>query len=457
MMTPVVSQAPEDGRKILTVSKLNQLARNILTTEIGLIWITAEISNFVAASSGHWYFTLKDSRAQVRAAMFRNANRVVRQRPKEGDKVLVRASVSLYEPRGDYQLIIEHMQADGEGLLKLEYEQRKQKLQAEGLFDAGLKQPLPEHIRRIGIITSPHGAALHDVLTVLKRRNPSAEVVIYPTLVQGEQAAGQIIHAIDTANARQEVDVLLMTRGGGAIEDLWCFNDEALARTIAASQLPIVSAVGHEIDFTIGDFVADLRAPTPSAGAELLSRDTRELQDKVSQLFQRLHQSWQRHSTHAQHALTVAQHKLNRHHPLTTLHNQVQTIDRLSLSLRHAMTSRLNAASQRLTRQQNALQHQHPERTIAALKTRLSTQEARLIASIERSIERKSHALAREAHLLQSVSPLATLTRGYSITFDEDKSKAITRVEQIAQDQTLITRITDGEIVSKVTKVIKQK
>ena len=298
------------SRNILTVTKLNRLARTILESEIGLVWLSAEVSNFVAASSGHWYFTLKDNKAQVRAAMFKNANRSVRVRPKEGDRILVRASVGLYEPRGDYQLIVEHLESDGEGQLKLAYEALKQTLMAEGLFDAQNKKPLPHTIQKVGIITSASGAAIHDALTVFKRRSPATQIVIYPAMVQGELAAGQLINALNKANMRNEVDVVLLTRGGGSLEDLWCFNDEQLARCIAASAIPVVSAVGHEVDMTIADFVADLRAPTPSAGAELLSRDQSALRQQLAQQVSQLNRSWLGYQQVVRHRLDALKHQL---------------------------------------------------------------------------------------------------------------------------------------------------
>src|SRR5471032_2468606 len=250
---------------IFTVSRLNQTVRQLLENEMGQVWLSGEISNFSQPSSGHWYFTLKDDRAQVKCAMFRNTNRRTTFRPQNGQQVLVRATITLYEPRGDYQLIAESMQEAGDGLLQQKFDLLKQQLAAEGLFDAQFKQPLPSPAKCVGVITSSSGAALHDVLNVLKRRDPSLPVIIYPTAVQGVDAPMQIVRAIQLANAREEVDILIVGRGGGSLEDLWSFNDERVARAIFASRIPIVSAVGHETDVTIADFVADLRAPTPSA------------------------------------------------------------------------------------------------------------------------------------------------------------------------------------------------
>lgn len=242
---------------IFTVSRLNQTVRLLLEQEMGQVWISGEISNFTQPSSGHWYFTLKDDTAKYAARWFRNSNRRVTFRPQHGQQVLVRANITLYEPRGDYQIIVESMQPAGEGLLQQKYEQLKAKLQAEGLFDQQCKQSLPTPAHCVGVITSKTGAALHDILHVLKRRDPSLPVIIYPTAVQGDDAPGQIVRAIELANARNECDVLIVGRGGGSLEDLWSFNDERVARAIFASRIPVVSAVGHETDVTIADFVGD--------------------------------------------------------------------------------------------------------------------------------------------------------------------------------------------------------
>ncbi|MGL6431456.1 exodeoxyribonuclease VII large subunit, partial [Aeromonas caviae] len=247
----------------------------ILEQDLGLVWLTGELSNLAMPSSGHWYFSLKDMSAQVRCAMFKGNNRRVPFRPQDGMQVLVQARVSLYEPRGDYQLIIESMQPAGDGMLALRFEELKRRLGAEGLFDEGRKRPLPREPRAVGLVTSATGAALHDMLTVLERRAPDLPVFIYPTQVQGSAATAQIVSAIMLANRRAEVDVLIVGRGGGSLEDLWCFNEEAVARAIAGSAIPVVSAVGHEVDVTISDFAADLRAPTPSAAAELVAPDRR--------------------------------------------------------------------------------------------------------------------------------------------------------------------------------------
>lgn len=445
--------SPSTSRQILTVTKLNRLARTVLEGEIGLVWLSAEISNFVAASSGHWYFTLKDNKAQVRAAMFKGSNRYVKQRPKEGDKVLVRASVGLYEPRGDYQLVIEHLEADGDGALKQAFEALKLKLQRDGLFDADAKRPVPQVINKIGVVTSSAGAALHDVLTVLKRRSPATEVIVYPTLVQGEQAPAQIIHALETAYHRDEVDVILLTRGGGSLEDLWCFNDEALAHCISASPVPVVSAVGHEVDVTIADFVADVRAPTPSAGAELLSRDQSERLAFVQQKATALNRAWQQQFRHQQHQLAVLQQRLKAVHPERRLQSQSQSLDRAALALSHAMESRIAGYATRLNNLLRRLDRQNPANRVVRLQDRCSQLDSALKKSVQRLLENKNRQLQGQVQLLNSVSPLQTLTRGYSITFADDKP--VLSATEVSEGDEITTRLASGEIISKVTTVKK--
>ncbi|AIF99512.1 exodeoxyribonuclease VII large subunit [Alteromonas australica] len=449
------TNSPSTSRQILTVTKLNRLARTVLEGEIGLIWLSAEISNFVCAASGHWYFTLKDNKAQVKAAMFKGANRNVRMRPKEGDKILVRASVGLYEARGDYQLVVEHMESDGEGALKQAFEALKARLNTEGLFATHRKQPLPEAINRIGVITSASGAALHDILSVLKRRSPQTEVIVYPSMVQGESAPSQLINALTVANQRNEVDVILLSRGGGALEDLWCFNDETLARHIAQSTLPVVSAVGHEIDFTIADFVADVRAPTPSAAAEILSQDTRALYHAVTQNRQRLVRAMQTQIQRAQQGLTLRQQKLLSVHPQRRIQHQWQSLDRLQLRLKHAMANTLSHVAKTLDDKTQKLAKQSPLLRIERGQNKLNQLDKALTSAIRNQLKDKQQLLGAKAGLLHSVSPLSTLSRGYSITLHNNS--AITQVANVKKDDVIYTRVTDGEITSKVVAISRHK
>ncbi|WP_154124453.1 exodeoxyribonuclease VII large subunit [Grimontia hollisae] len=434
---------------IYTVSRLNAEVRLLLENEMGIVWLVGEISNLTMATSGHWYFTLKDRQAQVKCAMFKGNNRRVTFRPANGNQVLVRARLSLYEPRGDYQIIVESMQPEGDGLLQQQFEKLKMQLAAEGLFAASLKKPLPEQPRRIGVVTSSTGAALHDILHVLKRRDPSLPVVIYPTQVQGKDAAIQIAQAIGRANSRNECDVLIVGRGGGSLEDLWCFNEEIVARTIAASTIPIVSAVGHEIDVTIADFVADVRAPTPSAAAELVSRDTSVRVQQLSQRTDRLAHAFSRHLSRSQEQLTRLQHRLALQHPKARIQHQAQQLDELKRRLHQSMRYRLQTDAQRLDRALEKLERYSPANQIPGQKAQLGYMEQRLIDAMRRQLRQHQHALALKMETLDAVSPLATLARGYSITRNE-RGEVIRSVSMLKSGDQIISSFGDGEIQSTV-------
>ena len=439
----------QTNQNIFTVSRLNAEVRLLLENEMGIVWLVGEISNFSAPVSGHWYLTLKDSRAQVKCAMFRGNNRRVTFKPANGNQVLVKARLSLYEPRGDYQLIIESMQPEGDGRLQQEFEVLKMKLAAEGLFAQTNKQPLPEHPKRVGVITSKTGAALYDILDVLKRRDPSLPVVVYPTMVQGEEAAIQIAQAIGRANSRDECDVLIVGRGGGSLEDLWCFNNEILARTIAASQIPIISAVGHEVDVTIADFVADMRAPTPSAAAELVSRDN---SNKDQALVTRQHKlaSVMRYYL-AQQKQQSAQlmHRLERQHPSYQLQRQTQLLDELEMRLQRAMQRFITTRQQAVERKHHRLQLNSPVKRLAEQKSKLDRVEQKLLDAMDRKLLTMRHQLAIAAEKLDTVSPLATLKRGYSITQTE-QGQVVTQAKDVKTGDVLVTRLSDGELRSTV-------
>ena len=338
---------------IYSVSRLNSEVRLTLELQFQTLWLQGEVSNFVAAASGHWYFSLKDSAAQVKCAMFKMANRNSAFRPQNGQQVLIRARISVYEPRGEYQLLAEFIESAGAGLLKQQFEQLKAKLQAEGLFDPAIKKSLPAQVQRVGVITSPTGAAVRDIVTVLKRRAPGIEVIIYPSQVQGDSAAAQLRNMLSTAIRRNEVDVLIIGRGGGSLEDLWCFNDEQVARLIAHCPIPTVSAVGHEIDFTIADFVADVRAATPSAAAELVSPDQQQQLQLVKSAEQRLQRSMQNYLRQQQPRLTALVHRLTLLDPARRLQQQQQYLDELQMRLQNALLRRIDKAAQ----QQQFLQH----------------------------------------------------------------------------------------------------
>ena len=436
-------------RHILTPSSLNRLVRDLLGDVFPLVWIEGELSNVAKPASGHLYFTLKDSGAQVRCAMFKMKVATLRFRPVDGMQVLVRAKVGLYEPRGEFQLVAESMEPAGEGALQREFEQLKARLDAEGLFTQARKRPLPRYARRIGVITSATGAAVRDVLSVLARRWPLADVEVLPVPVQGREAPAAIVAMLRKASASNRYDVLLLTRGGGSLEDLWAFNDEQVARAIHASAVPVVSAVGHEIDFSIADFVADLRAPTPSAAAELLVPDAVAIGRHLQQLQQRL--------------LTLQQRKLQGHaqrldHLFTRLQTQrpqallARDHERL-LHLQRRLSAVLREQSQRrhtrLERLHARLLALHPRARLSLLARRLAEQDQRLRRAIAYTLERQQTALRHAGHALHAVSPLATLERGYAIHFD-DAGHVVRSSANVTDGDTLKARLADGELNLRV-------
>ncbi|MFP1979596.1 exodeoxyribonuclease VII large subunit [Lonsdalea quercina] len=437
---------------IFTVSRLNQTVKQLLEGEMGHIWLSGEISNFSQPSSGHWYFTLKDERAQVRCAMFRGSNRRVTFRPQNGQQVLIRAMITLYEPRGDYQLLADSMQPAGDGLLQQQFEQLKQRLSGEGLFDQQFKQPLPKPAKRVGVITSASGAALHDILQVLQRRDPSLPVIIYPTAVQGADAPPQIIRAIELANLRDECDVLIVGRGGGSLEDLWSFNDERVARAIFASRIPIVSAVGHETDVTIADFVADLRAPTPSAAAELVSRNQLELLRQVTTQRQRLEMAMDYYLAQRQSLFTRLHHRLQQQHPQLRLARQQNRLIRLRQRLDDAVHLRLRQSLRRQEHLQQRLLQQPPQPRIHRAQQHIQQLNYRLQHALDKQIGQNKQRFGEACSHLQAVSPLATLARGYSVT-TTSSGEVLKKAGQIAAGDTLSTRLQDGWVESQVTAI----
>ncbi|MIG38349.1 exodeoxyribonuclease VII large subunit [Salmonella enterica subsp. enterica] len=443
---------PSQSPAIFTVSRLNQTVRLLLEHEMGQVWISGEISNFTQPASGHWYFTLKDDTAQVRCAMFRNSNRRVTFRPQHGQQVLVRANITLYEPRGDYQIIVENMQPAGEGLLQQKYEQLKAKLQAEGLFDQQFKNPLPSPAHCVGVITSKTGAALHDILHVLKRRDPSLPVIIYPTAVQGDDAPGQIVRAIALANIRKECDVLIVGRGGGSLEDLWSFNDERVARAIFASRIPVVSAVGHETDVTIADFVADLRAPTPSAAAEIVSRNQLELLRQMQTARQRLEMAMDYYLANRQRRFTQLYHRLQQQHPQLRLARQQTSLERLQKRMSFALENQLKQAGQQQLRLSQRLNQQNPQPRIHRGQTRIQQLEYRLAESVRTRLSATRERFGNAVTHLEAVSPLATLARGYSVTATSS-GEVLKQTKQIKAGDSLTTRVSDGIVESEVKSV----
>ncbi len=444
---------PDDiaPRHILTPSMLNRLVRDLLGDAFPQVWIEGELSNVAKPASGHLYFTLKDSSAQVRCAMFRPKASVLRFRPTDGMQVLVRAKVGLYEPRGEFQLVAEYMEPAGEGALQREFEQLKARLAAEGLFDAGRKRTLPRFARRIGVITSATGAAVRDVLSVLARRWPLADVEVLPVPVQGRDAPPAIVSMLRKASGSGRYDVLLLTRGGGSLEDLWAFNEEAVARAIHASAVPVVSAVGHEIDFSIADFVADLRAPTPSAAAELLVPDAVAVERHLRQWQQRIVALQQRQlQSHAQ-RLDHLMARLQAQRPQARLAGDRQRL----IDLRRRLTSVFREHAQlrqaRLERLHARLLAQHPNTRLSLLGRRLAEQDQRLRRAMTHILERRQTRLQHTARALHAVSPLATLERGYAIVFDAD-GQVLRSAKGVVAGTPLRARLADGELSLRVSE-----
>lgn len=437
---------PQD---VYTVSRLNKEIRSVLERGFSSLTLNGEISNFIAPASGHWYFTLKDDRAQVKAAMWRGNNRNQTFRPSNGAQVTVRARVSLYEPRGDYQLIVEHMAPAGEGLLKQQFDALKMRLAAEGLFSSAYKKALPKQINRVGVITSATGAAIRDILTVLKRRAPQLEVIIYPAMVQGDEAHQQLIEKINLANQRNEVDVLILGRGGGSLEDLWCFNHELLARAIYESRLPIISAVGHEIDTTISDYAADLRAATPSAAAELVSPNSAELTHYIKQQLKHLQQAFKHQLAVKQSVATQLTHRLQLCHPRNQLTQQAQRLDELNLALNHAIQNRINQAERHINQLVPRLMQQSPDKQLKQSQYRLEQLQTRLQQAIAQQLQQGRNNLALQANRLDAVSPLNVIARGYSISKTAN-GKVIKSSQDVSKGETIITELVDGRINSTV-------
>ena len=441
-------------RPVLKPSQLNALARDLLEGQFAQVWIQGEISNFSRPASGHLYFTLKDERAQVRCALFRMQAQRLRFLPRDGMQVLARGRLTLYEARGEYQLVLEHMEEAGEGALRQAFEELKRRLAADGLFDTARKRPLPRFVRRLGVITSPRGAAVRDVISVLGRRFPLLEVDVLPVAVQGQGSAGELLSMLQRAGASGRYDVLLLTRGGGSLEDLWSFNDEALARAIVASPIPVVSAVGHEVDFSLSDFAADLRAATPSAAAELLVPDTVALQSQLRQLGARLEAARQRQQAARAQRSDQAWLRLQGLRPQIRLKAGGQRLQLLSGRLHNAIGARLSADLHRLRDQAERLARQHPRERLDAQRHRGQLLSQRLDAGWRRRAERASARLQGAGGLLHSLSPLATLGRGYAILRDANDGRVLRSAAQVAVDDRVDALLGEGRLRLRVEHAI---
>jgi len=441
-----------EPEKVLSVSSLNQMAKSLLEGHFSQVAVEGEISNFANPASGHWYFTLKDQKSQVRCAMFAGRNRLVRFSPKNGDQLIVRGQLSIYPNRGDYQLIVSQMEEAGDGALRRAFEQLKQRLQAEGLFDQRHKKEILEGYHHVGLITSATGAAVRDMVSVFGRRFPATRLTVFPVAVQGPEAPGEISSALALANTLTDtlgLQALIVGRGGGSLEDLQAFNEESVARAIFASELPVVSAVGHEIDFTIADLVADLRAPTPSAAAELLSPDQLDSIEQLQGLLQRFSNLAGQSLTWRKERLGWMARPLRR--PDRRLQDHAQTLDRLELQLKRVLRNRLQQAAALLALQQRALIAVSPAQKLSQQRTQLTALSQRLAHSGRRHLDQGREQLASLSRNLNAVSPLAVLDRGFSISLTES-SQVVRQTTDVAPGQTLVTRLADGTVHSSVTE-----
>jgi len=441
--------------QIYTVSELNREAGRVLEDGLPALWVTGEISNLARPGSGHIYFSLKDEQAQVRCAMFRGANRTLQFQPEDGLQVMVRARVTIYEPRGTYQLIVEHMEPGGEGILRRQFEELKARLAAEGLFEPGLKRSLPILPRQIGIITSPTGAAIRDILRILQRRFAAVPVVVYPVQVQGPRAKHDIVAALATAVDRADCDVLIVARGGGSLEDLWAFNEEIVARAIHACPIAVVSAVGHEVDFTIADLVADLRAPTPSGAAELVVPDARVWLRNIESIEQRAMNTVARIMRQYRNTMQQLTGRLQRRQPGLLLQQQAQRLDELAARMVKALKNELAMKQLHLANARAHLRTAAPDDRVQKYARHMTEARLRLDAAMRLRIGASQRRLAVITAGLQTVSPLSTLERGYTIITDTKSGEVIRDANALRINQPVTGKLAQGSFEAIVKKILK--
>lgn len=448
---------PETQQEALSISELNREVRRLLELNLGFIWVQGEVSNLARPRSGHWYFSLKDSSAQVNCAMFRNRNRHTNFDLDEGMEVLVRASVTLYEPRGNYQLVVEQMLPSGTGLLQQAFERLKAKLHAEGLFSSQRKRPLPSHVQTLGVITSPSGAALQDILKVLKRRAPNIRVIVYPSSVQGVQAPNELLQALRKAEARKECDVLLLARGGGSAEDLAAFNDESLARALSQINIPTVSGIGHEIDLSICDLVSDVSAPTPSAAAELLSQDNKQLLIEIVQKKQKLIRAIKYKLQPANTQLSHNLHRLEQRHPSTVLQFKAQKLDELIEKQIRTIKSTFSFNQQRIAALELKLDSQSPINQLATNQARLDNLIALLLNHTKAKLNMREQQVSHQIQRLDTSSPLKILQRGYAIVSKSDAAeiKPLATSKLLSKGDRVNIQFSDGRAVCQVEEISK--
>ncbi len=446
-------EANSNRKKIYSVSQLNRATKGLLSQHFSIVQVEGEISNLSRPSSGHIYFSLKDKKAQIRCAMFKSQQQRLGFTPENGKQVTLSAQVSLYEARGDYQLIVNTMQEAGTGDLQLAFDQLKTKLLNEGLFESSRKKPIPEMPAQIGVITSPTGAAIHDILSVLKRRFPIIPIILYPVSVQGESAKFEICSALETANVKAEVDVIILARGGGSIEDLWAFNEECVARAIVKSDIPVISAVGHETDFSIADFIADLRAPTPSAAAENSVPDQYSWLATFKSLENQLHQSIHRRLAYFKQSNAWLSKRLHQQHPGQQLQRHAQALDNLELRLTNAMQSKIRDSKNQIKNQQSQLLRHNPADKIIGYKQQQQYLSTRLESAIKNKCEKLQRQYLALVQTLNAVSPLATLERGYAIVTEPNTSSVISSTQHLSINDKIQTRLAQGQVISQITEI----
>ena len=444
----MVENLLDNTQEIISVSEINRRAKSILEENFPFVWIQGEVSNFFSAASGHWYFSLKDESSEIRCAMFANKSHRITFEPKNGDHLVLNGTLSIFEGRGQYQIIVEHIELAGEGALLKAFEELKKKLLTEGLFDDSLKKKLPSYPRSIAVVTSPDGAVIQDIINVLSRRSPFFNLTVVPTLVQGEKAAPLICEALNKASNLENIDLIILARGGGSIEDLWAFNNEEVARAIVNCPIPLVSAVGHETDFTISDFVADIRAPTPSIAAEIISQPYSELKETLEGYQSYLLKSVESQFDSQRTRITNLIKRIR--HPGDKLREIGQKVDYLETALIQEMHQKVSFKKNQLNLTQLSLQQNSPQNKVKEAKVYLQNASKDLLKAFQLKIERKRKLLGELVATIEAVSPLSVLARGYSIISTEPEGKILSSSNQVKIGQTISAVLNKGSIKAEV-------
>ena len=444
----MVENLLDNTQEIISVSEINRRAKSILEENFPFVWIQGEVSNFFSAASGHWYFSLKDESSEIRCAMFANKSHRITFEPKDGDHLVLNGTLSIFEGRGQYQIIVEHIELAGEGALLKAFEELKKKLLTEGLFDDSLKKKLPSYPRNIAVVTSPDGAVIQDIINVLSRRSPFFNLTVVPTLVQGEKAAPLICEALNKASNLENIDLIILARGGGSIEDLWAFNNEEVARAIVNCPIPLVSAVGHETDFTISDFVADIRAPTPSIAAEIISQPYSELKETLEGYQSYLLKSVESQFDSQRTRITNLIKRIR--HPGDKLREIGQKVDYLETALIQEMHQKVSFKKNQLNLTQLSLQQNSPQNKVKEAKVYLQNASKDLLKAFKLKIERKRKLLGELVATIEAVSPLSVLARGYSIISTEPEGKILSSSDQVKIGQTISAVLNKGSIKAEV-------